>query len=254
MSSSSKKNDGSPAAEHNAPKPHAGGGPARSGCAHHAPSRNAPGLQARGPHEGCAHVVITLISPAPTQVECSSLRRRTRQLITNAKSRLPRQQSVAHSWPKRRFDVRLNHAGRRRPQRERALQKGPFGMIRRWPSSRPTRRSSGIRPASSTATAVTVCLCTSTPITIIWLASKLPLGATGERTDLNRGESHAPIRSRSTVSVGGGDTTLDSQPSGDIRNRVTAAVRVCASYRTLALNENDIEFRIVSPELTTRDA
>src|SRR5688572_11662898 len=28
----------------------------------------------------------------------------------------------------------------------------------------------------------------------------LPLGATGERTDLNRGESHAPIRSRSTVS------------------------------------------------------
>lgn len=57
MSSSSKKNDGSPAAEHNAPKPHAGGGPARSGCAHHAPSRNAPALQARGPHKGCAHVV-----------------------------------------------------------------------------------------------------------------------------------------------------------------------------------------------------
>ena len=28
----------------------------------------------------------------------------------------------------------------------------------------------------------------------------LPLGATGERTDLNRGSSHAPIRSRSTVS------------------------------------------------------
>src|SRR5206468_1536699 len=38
-----------------------------------------------------------------------------------------------------------------------------------------------------------------------------PLGATGERTDLNRGESHAPIRSRSTVSDGGGDTTLESQ-------------------------------------------
>jgi hypothetical protein len=44
------------------------------------------------------------------------------------------------------------------------------------------------------------------------------LGATGERTDLNRGESHAPIRSRSTVSDGGGDTTLDGQPSGDIAN------------------------------------
>jgi len=43
------------------------------------------------------------------------------------------------------------------------------------------------------------------------------LGATGERTDLNRGESHAPIRSRSTVSDGGGDTTLASQPSGDMR-------------------------------------
>ena len=49
----------------------------------------------------------------------------------------------------------------------------------------------------------------------------MPLGATGERTDLTRGESHAPIRSRSTVSVGGGDTTLGSQPSGDIRNRVS---------------------------------
>ena len=49
----------------------------------------------------------------------------------------------------------------------------------------------------------------------------LPLGATGERTDLTRGSSHAPIRSRSTVSDGGGDTTLGSQPSGDIRNRVS---------------------------------
>src|SRR6266496_3479216 len=45
-----------------------------------------------------------------------------------------------------------------------------------------------------------------------------PWGATGERTDLNRGESHAPIRSRSTVSDGGGDTTLGGQPSGDIAN------------------------------------
>jgi hypothetical protein len=37
------------------------------------------------------------------------------------------------------------------------------------------------------------------------------LRATGERTDLNRVESHAPIRSRSTVSDGGGDTTLEGQ-------------------------------------------
>ena len=42
-------------------------------------------------------------------------------------------------------------------------------------------------------------------------------GATGERTDLNRGSSQAPIRSRSTVSDGGGDTTLASQPTGDMR-------------------------------------
>ena len=47
--------------------------------------------------------------------------------------------------------------------------------------------SSSGRPASSTATAVTECLCTSSPITIMNLASK-PLGATGERTDLNRGQ------------------------------------------------------------------
>lgn len=88
MSSSSKKNDGSPAAEHNAPKPHAGGGPARSGCAHHAPSRNASALQARGPNEGCAHLVITLIDPATTQPtgRVQLLRRRTRPPITNAES------------------------------------------------------------------------------------------------------------------------------------------------------------------------
>jgi hypothetical protein len=50
------------------------------------------------------------------------------------------------------------------------------------------------------------------------IASK-PLGATGERTDLNRGsEGHAPIRSRSTVSVGGGDTTLEGQTDIEFRN------------------------------------
>src|SRR6185437_15950433 len=76
-------------------------------------------------------------------------------------------------------------------------------------------------PASSTATAVTDCLCTSSPITIIDLASK-PWGATTERTDLNRGQ-----RPRSY------QVTLDglgrrrrhnagkSDPQVDIRNRVS---------------------------------
>ena len=75
----------------------------------------------------------------------------------------------------------------------------------------------------------------------------LPLGATGERTDLNRGESHAPIRSRSTVSDGGGDTTLGSQPSGDIRNRVSRR-RPSLSTTTGRCHppENDIEFRNVT--------
>jgi len=72
----------------------------------------------------------------------------------------------------------------------------------------------------------------------------MPLGATGERTDLNRGESHAPIRSRSTVSVGGGDTTLAGQPSGDIRNvgqPPPAESATAIGHRHLA--EDDIEFR-----------
>jgi len=73
------------------------------------------------------------------------------------------------------------------------------------------------------------------------------LGATGERTDLNRGGSHAPIRSRSTVSVGGGDTTLDGQPRATFGIESAAAARVCASNRTLPLTENDIEFRNVPP-------
>jgi hypothetical protein len=70
------------------------------------------------------------------------------------------------------------------------------------------------------------------------------MGATGERTDLNRGESHAPIRSRSTVSVGGGDTTPESQTIHGTTFAIesAAADRVCASYRTLPPTENDIEF------------
>jgi len=72
----------------------------------------------------------------------------------------------------------------------------------------------------------------------------LAVGATGERTDLNRGESHAPIRSRSTVSVGGGDTTLGSQTIHGTTFGIesAAADRVCANYRTLPPAKNDIEF------------
>jgi hypothetical protein len=59
------------------------------------------------------------------------------------------------------------------------------------------------------------------------------LGATDERTDLTRGESHAPIRSRSTVSVGDGDTTLEGQTKQSTFGIESAAAdRVSASHRT----------------------
>jgi hypothetical protein len=68
------------------------------------------------------------------------------------------------------------------------------------------------------------------------------LGATGERTDLNRGSSHAPIRSRSAVSDGGGDTTLASQPTGDMReSSQPPPTRVCVAHRTPPSAEDDIE-------------
>jgi hypothetical protein len=80
------------------------------------------------------------------------------------------------------------------------------------------------------------------------------LGATGERTALNRGESHAPIRSRSTVSVGGGDTTLGSQPSADIGNvsQPPPAESATTTGRPHHPDENDIEFGNVPRELGQR--
>ncbi len=74
MSSSSKKNDCSPACRTQRRKLHAGGGLDRWGSAHRAPSRNASALQARSPNVGCAPFVITLIGPAlaQPQVECSN--------------------------------------------------------------------------------------------------------------------------------------------------------------------------------------
>ena len=71
-----------------------------------------------------------------------------------------------------------------RPQPLAAERATPSRAARRCRPDHAARRA--VRPASSTATAVTDCLCTSSPITIIYIASK-PLGATGERTDLNRG-------------------------------------------------------------------
>jgi hypothetical protein len=70
-----------------------------------------------------------------------------------------------------------------------AQRRSPSSAAAQPSSSSPptpiTFSSSGL-PASSTATAVTDCLCTSSPSTIICIAAK-PLAATGERTDLNRG-------------------------------------------------------------------
>ncbi len=60
-----------------------------------------------------------------------------------------------------------------------------------------------------------------------------PLGATGERTRLTPGSCQAPIRSRSAVSDGGGDTTLASQPTGRQAGiESAAAARVCVAHRT----------------------
>src|SRR5436190_1035257 len=77
--------------------------------------------------------------------------------------------------------------------------------------------SASVRPSSSTATAVSECLCTSTPIAIIDIASLASWG--DRRADRPQSRQAAKLlsgharRSRE----GGGDTTLASQPSGDMR-------------------------------------
>jgi hypothetical protein len=53
--------------------------------------------------------------------------------------RLPRQHFVAHSWPKRGIDDRLNHAEWRAPQHKNALQMRLFRPARRWASLCPSR-------------------------------------------------------------------------------------------------------------------
>ena len=63
-------------------------------------------------------------------------------------------------------------------------------------------------------------------------------GATGKRTDFNRGESHAPIRSRSTVSGRRGDTTLASRQKTDNRESSQPP-----PTRTLKLQPDDTALR-----------
>ena len=101
-------------------------------------------------------------------------------------------------------------------------------------SSLPTAtvRSSSIRPASSTATAVTDCLCTSTPITII---SDRLLNRWGRPAS---GQTSLEARPRSyQVTLGGlgrrrrhnaGKSALGRHPGIES----AAAARVCDSYRT----------------------
>src|SRR5262245_20188018 len=71
-----------------------------------------------------------------------------------------------------------------------------------------------------------------------------PLGATGERTDLNRGPKATLLSGHARRSRSAAATqrwTVSLRVTFGIES--AAAARVCASYRTLPLVENDIEFR-----------
>ena len=123
-------------------------------------------------------------------------RRRVHRLVQHRPpAREPRRHPTARIQRAAR-SPRSNYA--RRSDRVNQQNRSPPNPVRLTPPSAEAQasnedsphacvRSSSSRPASSTATAVSECLCTSTPITIICIASK-PLGATGERTDLNRGQ------------------------------------------------------------------
>ena len=101
-------------------------------------------------------------------------------------------------------------------------------------SSLPTATvfSSSIRPASSTATAVTDCLCTSTPITIIYIASSTVGG--DRRAD--RPQSRRKPRSYQVTLDGLGTaaaTQRSEVSSSDIREwSQPPPARVCAAHRT----------------------
>ena len=69
-------------------------------------------------------------------------------------------------------------------------------------------------------------------------------GATGERTDLPRGESHAPIRSRSTVSGRRRRHNAGkSAPTDSPEWSQPPPTRVSATHRTPPSPDNDSEFR-----------
>jgi hypothetical protein len=75
------------------------------------------------------------------------------------------------------------------------------------------------------------------------LASK-PLGATDERTDLNRGHEATLLSGharRSRTAAATQRWTVSPRATFGIES--AAAARVCASYRTLPPAEDDIEFR-----------
>ncbi len=89
-----------------------------------------------------------------------------------------RQSSSAHSRSPSSCD---------RPRKQLAVRDGNRLLVQH--PSRPRQR----RPPSTTA-------CGRPRRSRSFRSPPPPTGATGERTDLNRGSSHAPIRSRSTVS------------------------------------------------------
>ena len=99
-----------------------------------------------------------------------------------------------------------------------------------------------IRPASSTATAVTDCLCTSTPITII----SITLQAVGSDRRADRPQSRRKPRSYQVTLDGLGRRRRHNAGQSALgRHREcgsAAAGRVCDSYRTPPRGEDDIEF------------
>ena len=95
------------------------------------------------------------------------------------------------------------------------------------------------------ATAVTDCLCTSTPITIMSLASK----AVGGDRRADRPQSRRKPRSYQVTLDGLGSAAATQRWQVSLKATFgiesAAAARVCDNYRTPPPTENDIEFRNV---------
>src|SRR5439155_26828251 len=107
-------------------------------------------------------------------------------------------------------------------------------------------RAARARPSSSTATAVSECLCTSTPITIIRLASTDKKGrpASGQTSI----EAKATLLSGHTrrSREGGGDTTLASRQKADIRESSHRRQPELSNSNQTPHPYGDIEFRNVA--------